>query len=63
MLQAGGWRLEEVRGLRAEQEVLERLGLDELPSADALGDWLRRMGRRGKVSESYMFYHCCPIIS
>src|SRR5487761_531240 len=47
MLQAGGRRLEEVRELRTEQKVLSRLGLDELPSADALGDWLRRMGSRG----------------
>ena len=47
MLQAGGRRLEEVRELRAEQAVLRRLGLGELPSADALGDWLRRMGSRG----------------
>ena len=47
MLQAGGRRLEEVRELRGEQAVLRRLGLDELPSADALGDWLRRMGGRG----------------
>ena len=47
MLQAGGRRLEGVRELRAEHEVLRRLGLDELPSADALGDWLRRMGSRG----------------
>ena len=35
VLQAGGRRLEDVRGLRAEHEVLRRLGLDELPSADA----------------------------
>ncbi len=47
MLQAGGRRLEDVRELRAEHEVLRRLGLDQLPSADALGDWLRRMGSRG----------------
>jgi len=47
MLQAGGRRLEDVRELRAEQEVLRRLGLEELPSADALGDWLRRMGSGG----------------
>ena len=47
MLQAGGRRLEDVRELRAEHEVLRRLGLEALPSADALGDWLRRMGSRG----------------
>lgn len=47
MLQAGGRRLEEVRELRAEQGVLSQLGLEELPSADAVGDWLRRTGSRG----------------
>lgn len=47
LLHAGGRRLEDVRELRAEQAVLRHLGLQELPSADAMGDWLRRMGRRG----------------
>lgn len=47
MLHAGGRRLEEVRELRAERAVLRHLGLKELPSADAMGDWLRRMGMRG----------------
>ena len=47
MLHAGGRRLEEVRELRAEQEVLRPLGLEELPSTDAVGDWLRRTGSRG----------------
>ena len=47
MLHAGGRRLEDVRELRAEQGVLAHLGLKELPSADAIGDWLRRMGSRG----------------
>ncbi len=37
MLHAGGRRLEDVRELRAEQEVLRRLGLGRLPSADAWG--------------------------
>ncbi|MGO9270953.1 MAG: IS1380 family transposase [Terriglobia bacterium] len=47
MLHAGGRRLEDVRELRAEQGVLKQLGLEELPSTDAVGDWLRRTGRRG----------------
>ena len=47
MLQAGGRRLEDLRELREEQAVLRRLGLEELPSADAVGDWLRRVGDRG----------------
>ena len=42
MLHAGGRRLEDVRELRAEQGVLSRMGLGELPSADAMGDWWRR---------------------
>lgn len=44
MMHAGGRHLEDVRELRAEQEVLKQFGLERLPSADALGDWLRRMG-------------------
>jgi len=44
LLHAGGRRLEDVRELAAEQGVLAELGLQRLPSADALGDWLRRQG-------------------
>ena len=47
LLHAGGRRLEDVRELAAEQEVLAQLGLQRLPSADALGDWLRRYGKAG----------------
>ena len=49
LLHAGGWRLEDVRELAAEQEVLAQLGLKRLPSADAIGDWLRRQGKGGGV--------------
>ncbi len=45
LLHAGGRRLEDVRELAAEQEVLAQLGLKRLPSADAIGDWLRRQGK------------------
>jgi hypothetical protein len=44
LLHAGGRRLEDVRELAAEGEVLKELGLERLPSSDALGDWLRRQG-------------------
>jgi hypothetical protein len=47
MQHAGGRHLEDVRELRSEQEVLKRFGLERLPSADAIGDWLRRMGAGG----------------
>ena len=45
LLTAGGKRLEEVRELRAEQEVLKQVGMKRLPEAGTIGDWLRRMGR------------------
>jgi hypothetical protein len=47
MLHAGGRRLEDLRELRAEQEGLARLGLESVPDAGTVGDWLRRQGRAG----------------
>jgi len=47
MLTAGGRSLEDVRELRAEQEVLSRYGMERVPDAGTTGDWLRRQGRRG----------------
>lgn len=43
MVHGGGRRLEDVRTLRADTGLLELLQLT-VPSSDALGDWLRRMG-------------------
>lgn len=45
MLHGGGRTLEDLRELRADAGLRELLGLDQMPSADATGDWLRRMGR------------------
>jgi hypothetical protein len=47
MLHAGGRRLEDLRELRGEQEVLENLGLRAVPDAGTVGDWLRRQGKDG----------------
>jgi hypothetical protein len=47
MLHAGGRRLEDLRELRAEHEVLGALGLEAVPDAGTVGDWLRRQGGRG----------------
>jgi hypothetical protein len=47
MLHAGGRRLEDLRELRAEQEVLANLGLGAVPDAGTVGDWLRRQGEEG----------------
>lgn len=44
MLHGGGRSLEDARTLRADAGLLELLGIGAVPSSDALGDWLRRMG-------------------
>jgi hypothetical protein len=44
MQHAGGRRLEDLRELRAEHEVLGALGLKAVPDAGTVGDWRRRLG-------------------
>jgi Transposase DDE domain group 1 len=44
MLQGGGRSLEDLRELRNEEGLMELIGRDEIPEADTVGDWLRRMG-------------------
>ena len=44
MRHGGGRSLEDLRTLRAESGLLALLKLESVPSSDALGDWLRRMG-------------------
>ena len=41
----GGRCLADIRHLQAESARLSMLGMKRLPGADALGDWLRRMGQ------------------
>ena len=44
MLNGGGRSLEDMRTIRADTALREILPLDRMPSSDASGDWLRRMG-------------------
>jgi hypothetical protein len=44
MMHGGGRSLEDSRTLRADHGLCDLLGL-QVPSSDALGDWLRRMGQ------------------
>jgi len=44
MLTGGGRSLEDLRQIREDTGLRELLGWRELPSADAVGDWLRRQG-------------------
>ena len=46
MLYGGGESIEEVREIR-EEALRELIGLKEVPSSSAIGDWLKRMGQRG----------------
>ena len=44
MLAGGGRTLEDLRVLRRDDGLRCVVGLDEMPSSDASGDWMRRMG-------------------
>jgi hypothetical protein len=45
MLQGGGRALEDLRVIRNDTALCELMGIEEMPSSDAVGDWLRRQGR------------------
>ena len=45
MLHEGARCLDDVRHLREDKALRKLLGLRRLPSADMLGDWLRRLGK------------------
>ncbi len=47
MLHEGAGCLEDVRSLKRESALLKLLGIRRIPSSDALGDWLRRLGGNG----------------
>jgi hypothetical protein len=51
MLHGGGRSLEDLRQIREDLGLRELLGLSEIPSADAVGDWLRRMGAGRGLSD------------
>jgi len=44
MLAGGGRSLEDMRQIRSDKGLREVLPLSSVPSSDAAGDWLRRMG-------------------
>lgn len=44
MLEGGGSRLEDIRELEYEDSLMKIIESDNIPSPDATGDWLRRMG-------------------
>jgi hypothetical protein len=44
MLHGGGRSLEDIRQISQDEALREVLPLERIPSTDAIGDWLRRMG-------------------
>ena len=48
MLEGGGRSLEDIRELAYESSLMRIIGREEVPGADAIGDWLRRMGEKGR---------------
>ncbi len=47
MLNGGGRSLEDTRQIREDDGLKEVLPLEKIPSSDAIGDWLRRIGKAG----------------
>ena len=46
-LNGGGRSLEDTREIKDDEGLREILPLEKVPSSDAMGDWLRRMGSNG----------------
>ena len=44
MQHEGSFRLDDVRHIQEDDALRTVLGIDQLPQATTLGDWLRRMG-------------------
>jgi hypothetical protein len=47
MLNGGGQALEDLRQVRQDTALRDLLALDRIPSSDAVGNWLRRVGMSG----------------
>lgn len=50
MLNGGGRSLEDMRVIRGDDGLGDILEMERVPSSDAIGDWLRRMGTGGGLS-------------
>ena len=48
-LYGGGETIEDIREIKGDNSLREVLELDEIPSCSAIGDWLKRMGKRGGI--------------
>lgn len=51
MLNGGGRSLEDIRVIKDDEGLREILKIQKIPSSDATGDWLRRMGGNGGLDD------------
>jgi hypothetical protein len=59
MLESGGVSLEDIRELKYEEGLMKLLSESQIPSPDAVGVWLRRMGKDiCQCSDFYMRPSC-----
>lgn len=49
VLYGGGETIEDMREIREDGSLRQAIGLGNIPSSSATGDWLRRMGQRGGI--------------
>ena len=54
MQHEGSFHLDDVRHLQDDQALLKVLGIDKLPSATTLGDWLRRAGNAPAIEQAWV---------
>lgn len=53
MQHEGSFHLDDVRHLHDEEALMSVLGLERLPKASALGEWLRRMGKHSEAIKAW----------
>jgi len=53
MQHEGSFHLDDVRHIHADTALRTVLGLDHIPKATSIGDWLRRMGKQENIEEAW----------
>ena len=53
MQHEGGFHLDDVRYIQEDKALRTVLGLAQIPKADSLGDWLRRMGKHPQFTTAF----------
>jgi hypothetical protein len=54
MQHEGSFHLDDIRHLQDDEALRSVLGLNKLPKATTLGDWLRRMGRQPQIQDHWV---------